>query len=95
VDTKAAGICILKGMTMKNIYIVVSIVVLGLIAIFSLVSRAKGKQPRRISKLAALGMYMVILGILFGNGELWIGYSFMGVGVILAVIDLVRNLKNP
>jgi hypothetical protein len=94
VDTKAAGVYILKGITMENIYIVISIVTLALIAIFALATRAKGKQPRRFSKLATLGMYSVVLGILFGNGELWIGYSFMGVGVILAVIDLIRNLKK-
>lgn len=80
---------------MENIYILISIVTLAIIAIFALVTRQKEKQPRRISKLAALGMYMVMLGIIFGNGEVWIGYSFMGVGVILAIIDLVRNLKNP
>lgn len=94
VDTKAAGVYILKGMTMENIYVLISIVTLVIIAIFALVTRQKAKQPRRISKLATLGMYMVILGILFGNGELWIGYSFMGLGVILAIIDLIRNLKN-
>lgn len=80
---------------MENKYIPISIVTLAIIAILFLVLRAKGKQPRKPSPLATLGMFMVVFGIIFCNSDRWIGYSFMGLGVILAVIDLVRNLKNP
>ena len=76
---------------MKNIYIVISIVSLALIAIIFFVSRAKGKQPQKLSKLATFSMSLVVFGIIFRNGDRWLGYSFMGVGVILAVVDIVRN----
>ena len=79
---------------MDNIYLIISIVILVLIVIFFLVSRAKGEQPRTPSRLVTFGMFFVILGIVFSNSGRLISYSFMGVGVILSVIDLIRYLRK-
>jgi len=49
-------------------------------------SRAR-KQP---SELTMLGMSLFTLGIIFGDDRL-IGYSFMGAGVLLSVIDAIKN----
>jgi hypothetical protein len=35
----------------------------------------------------------VVLGIIFGDERL-IGYSFMGVGILLSVVDAIRNRKQ-
>ena len=40
-----------------------------------------------------LGMSLVVLGIIFGDDRL-IGYSFIGAGVLLSVIDIIKNLKK-
>ena len=45
------------------------------------------KQP---SKLTMLGMSLITLGIVFGDDRL-IGYSFMGAGVLLSIIDAIKN----
>jgi len=55
-----------------------------------LISRRKGKQLLNPSNLLILGMSFVVLGIIFGD-ERVIGYSFIGVGVLLSVIDAIRN----
>ena len=39
------------------------------------------------------GMILVALGIVFGDDPL-IGYGFIGVGGILAVVDIIKNLKK-
>jgi len=45
------------------------------------------------SSLAMLGITFVVLGIIFGVNDRLIGYSFMGAGVILSVIDMIRKTK--
>jgi len=54
----------------------------------------KGKQLRKPSNLFILGMTLVVLGIIFVSAGRLISYSFIGVGVLLAIIDGIRNLKN-
>jgi hypothetical protein len=49
------------------------------------------KQQARLSKLATLSFLLVIAGIVFGEIR-FIGYSLMGSGVLLAVIDIVKKI---
>ena len=74
-------------------YIAISLIVLAVIAI--LVIYIMKKKPRKQpSKLAMNGMTLVVLGIIFGVNDRLIGYSFIGAGVLLSIIDLINNLKN-
>lgn len=78
-------------MNTPEIYIAIAIVVLAIIAIFAVYMRKKPrKQP---SKLAMLAILLVVAGIVFGDDRL-IGYSLIGVGVILGIIDIIKNLKK-
>jgi hypothetical protein len=76
---------------MEPVWIVISIVALVVIVVLLLIAR--GKQYHKPSNLAILGMSCVVLGIIFGDERL-IGYSFIGVGVLLSVIDAIRNRKQ-
>jgi len=76
---------------MEPVWISISIIALVVIVVLLLIAR--GKQYRKPSNLAILGMSLVVLGIIFGDDRL-IGYSFIGVGVILSVIDAIRNRKQ-
>ena len=40
--------------------------------------------------ILTLGMALVVLGIAFGDDPL-IGYSFIGVGVLLSIISAIRS----
>ena len=75
-----------------GIYIMISLVVLLIILIFEIFTLKK-KKRKKSSKLATFAMILVILGIIFGDNRL-IGYGFIGVGVILSVIDIIKNLKK-
>jgi hypothetical protein len=77
---------------MEPLWIAISIVALVVIMVLLLISRRKGKQLLNPSNLLILGMSLVVLGIIFGDDRL-IGYSFMGVGVLLSVIDAIRNRR--
>lgn len=77
---------------MPEIYIIISIVSLAIIAVFLFLTK-KIKPQAKLSKLAMFAFLLIILGIVFGNDHL-IGYSFMGAGVIIAIIDIIKNLRN-
>ena len=78
---------------MEPVWIAISIIALVVIMLLLLISRRKRKQILNPSNLLILAMSLVVLGIIFG-GERLIGYSFMGVGILLSVIDAVRNRKQ-
>jgi predicted Kef-type K+ transport protein len=44
-------------------------------------------------ELITLGGTLVILGIIFGENRL-IGYSFIGVGVLLSVISMIMSRRK-
>ena len=76
---------------MEPLWIAISIIALVVIVVLLLIAR--GKQYRKPSNLYILGMSLVGLGIIFGDDRL-IGYSFIGVGVLLSVIDAIRHRKQ-
>ena len=78
---------------MEPVWIAISIIALVVIMVLLLISRRKRKQILNPSNLLILAMSLVVLGIIFG-GERLIGYSFMGVGILLSVIDAIRNRKQ-
>ena len=75
---------------MEPVWIAISIIALVVIVVLLLIAR--GRQYQQPSNLAILGMCLVVLGIIFGDSRL-IGYSFIGVGVVLSVIDAIRNRR--
>jgi hypothetical protein len=78
---------------MEPVWIAISISALVVIVVLLLISRRKSNQLLNPSNLLVLGMSFVVLGIIFGD-ERPIGYSFIGVGVLLSVIDAIRNRKQ-
>ncbi len=71
-------------MNTSQIYIIISIAALALVAILFLAARKKGKK---LTPLVGVAWALVLAGIVFGEDRL-IGYGLMGVGVALAVIDM-------
>lgn len=75
---------------MAQIYILIAVVALAIIAVIVALRRKREQEP--LSKLAALAFGFIIAGIIFGDNRL-IGYSLMCIGVILAIIDIFRKSK--
>ena len=78
---------------MEPLWIAISIIALVVIMVLLLISRRKSNQIINPSNLLVLGMSFVVLGIIFGD-ERVLGYSFIGIGVLLSVIDAIRNRKQ-
>ncbi|MCX6749781.1 MAG: hypothetical protein NTW17_03510 [Candidatus Pacearchaeota archaeon] len=78
-------------MDASEIYILIMIVSLLLIAILFFV--VKRKNPEKLTPLASISFAFVLGGILFGDERL-IGYSLMGIGIILAIADIYKRSKK-
>ena len=74
-----------------EVYIAISIVVLLAIELNVIFIRKKKEKP--YSRLTMLGMTLVILGIIFTSEVRLMSYGFMGAGVLISVIDIIRNLN--
>ncbi len=78
-------------MNASQIYIAIAIVIMAIIA--ALVIFASKRKGKRLTPMAGLAFAFVLAGILF-NQERWLGYGLLGIGVILAVVDMVRKGKS-
>ncbi len=79
-------------MPASEVYILIAIVVLLAIAVVAFVL-GRREPHNRLSPLAGLAFGFIIAGILFGDNRL-VGYTMLGIGVVLAVIDIFRKEKK-
>jgi uncharacterized membrane protein len=79
-------------MNISQTYIAVSIVVLAVIAVLVFFV-GKNKKENKLTPLASLAFAFVLAGLLFGDNR-FIGYGLMGVGVLLAVVDMYNKSKQ-
>lgn len=79
-------------MNTSQIYIAVSIAALAIVAllVFFVV---KSQTQKRLTPLASLAFGFILAGIVFGDDRL-IGYSLLGIGMILSVVDILRKVKS-
>jgi hypothetical protein len=50
-------------------------------------------EKMRSQEFTTLGSALVILGIIFGEDRL-IGYSFIGAGVLLSIVSMIKSRRN-
>ena len=74
------------------VYIAISIISLAIIAALVFFVK-KNKKQKKLSTLASLSFVFIIAGIVFGDDRL-IGYGLIGVGIILAVLDIIMKSKK-
>ena len=72
-------------------YIIISMAALVLIGLFLFIKQ-KRKNEKVITSLTGLAYSFVLAGIIFGD-ERFIGYSLLGIGVVLSITDMIRNRK--
>jgi hypothetical protein len=79
-------------MNASPIYIAVSVAVLALVALLVFFV-GRRRNENRLTPLAGLAWAFILAGLVFGDDRL-IGYGLMGIGVILAVVDIFKRLKS-
>jgi hypothetical protein len=77
-----------------QIYILISILVLLIIAIIMIFLSKNNKKQKPLTPLAGIAFAFIIAGICFGDNR-FIGYGLMGIGVLIAIIDIILKwMKN-
>jgi len=76
---------------MSQIYIIISIAALAFTAV-GMILAVRNREASKLSPLAGLAFGFILAGLLFGQDRL-LGYSLLGAGVVLAVIDIFRRAR--
>ena len=76
-------------MNISQIYILIALVALLIVAALVFFLRVN-RNDKRLTPLAGLAFGFVIAGLVFGQERI-VGYGLMGVGVILAIIDMIKK----
>lgn len=71
---------------------IAAVAALGLV-LYAFVPSWRERARRRLTPLAAVAFACVVAGIVFGEAR-WLGYSLIGTGVALAVLDAVRRARR-
>jgi hypothetical protein len=71
------------------LWLLIAIGAAVILAAVILLTRKK-ERAREDYALLTLGPILVVLGIIFSNDPL-VGYSFIGVGVLLSIISAIRS----
>jgi formate hydrogenlyase subunit 3/multisubunit Na+/H+ antiporter MnhD subunit len=79
-------------MNTSQIFIAVFVITLAIVALLVFFV-SKNRKENRLTPLASLAFTFTVLGIVFSDDRL-IGYSLMGVGVLLAVVDMYNRSKQ-
>ena len=79
-------------MTSQQIYIAISLAALAAILLI-LILKGKKIGQAKPSRMAALSFVFVLAGIIFGDDRI-IGYGLLAIGIILAIIDIIKRRKQ-
>ncbi len=78
-------------MSPSDIYILIAIIVLLAVVVVAFVL-GRREPHNRLSPMAGMAFGFILAGILFGDNRL-IGYTMLGIGLLLAVADIIRRPK--
>ena len=79
-------------MSLMQTYVAIAIGALALVLLVgALMHRRIAAQ--KLSPLAAIAFSLVVAGIVFGENR-WVGYSLIGTGVALSILDILRRKRH-
>jgi len=76
-------------MDTSPVYIIIALAAFIVLAIVLFFIKPKNKE-QKLSPLISLSFGLILAGIFFGK-ERWLGYTLIGVGVLLAFAELLRK----
>jgi hypothetical protein len=76
----------------KNIYILFSIIVLAVIALLYFVF-FKNTKAKGLSPLVGLSFGLILTGLFFIENR-FVGYGFLGAGLVLAIADAIIKMRK-
>ena len=81
-------------MSTATSFILLTIVILLIISILLVItSKNNGSNAKPLTPVAGLAFAFILMGVILTDNRL-IGYGFMTVGVILAIVDIIIKLRK-
>lgn len=79
---------------MDSVQICIVICVTALLAVaLAYLYESKDNRTKKLSKLFKFAFTFILAGIVFGEDRL-IGYILVGIGAMLAIVDILRNFRK-
>ena len=75
-----------------TIFLIIAIVALVVIVAFVFLIK-RSPERKRLSPLTGVSFAFIISSMLFEDNRL-IGYSLLGVGIILAIVDIIIKIQH-
>ena len=79
-------------MVASQINIMILIAVLIVLALVAFVMRMN-KKVKPLTPLTSVAFIFIFMGIIFNDSNRWLTYSLFGVGIILAILDIIMRKK--
>jgi lipopolysaccharide export LptBFGC system permease protein LptF len=79
-------------MNTSQMFITISIAVLAVVACLAFFLR-KNRRRDKLSPVAGFAFSFIVAGILFGQTGL-VGYGFLALGVVLAIVDIFMRSRT-
>ncbi|TRO52667.1 hypothetical protein E2P61_03160 [Candidatus Bathyarchaeota archaeon] len=77
---------------MDELWLIIAVTV-GLLAIIAIALLTRKKRTFRDGGFTTLAGTLLVLGIIFGNTDQLLGYSLIGLSVLVSIITAVKGLK--
>jgi len=78
---------------MEESWLIIAVTV-GLLAVIAIALSTRKKRTFRDRGFTTLAGTLVVLGIIFGSTDQLLGYSLIGLSVLVSIITAVKGLKQ-
>ena len=79
---------------MEELWLVIAAVTVGLLAVIAIALSTRKKRTFRDGGFTTLAGALLVLGIIFGSTDQLLGYSLIGLSVLVSIITAVKGLKQ-
>ena len=78
---------------MEELWLIIAVTV-GLLAVVAIALTTRKKRTFRDGGFTTLVGALLVLGIIFGSTDQLLGYSLIGLSVLVSIITAVKGLKQ-
>ena len=78
---------------MEELWLIIAVTV-GLLAVVAIALSTRKKRPFRDCGFTTVSATLLVLGIIFGSTDRLLGYSLIGLSVLVSIITAIKSLKQ-
>ena len=78
---------------MEELWLIIAVTV-GILAVIAIAISTRKKRTFRDGGFTSLVGTLLVLGIIFGRTDQLLGYSLIGLSVIVSIITVIKGLKH-